>query len=153
MRAVVSSCFLINSRYDGKRQQSSQINRILDLLKRENVEIIPLCPEQLGGLATPRIAAERKGGQVITKDGRDVSINFKKGAQLTLELYEQLNADFAILKEASPSCGVHQIYDGSHSQVKVKGQGVTCELLVENAIAVYSENDFEKLEKYLKGGK
>lgn len=141
MSVLVSSCFILPTRYDGRAQSKQEIIDIIELLKANSVNIIPVCPEQLGGLTTPRTPAEIRGHRVIDKQGRDVTLEFLKGAKHTLELVESLEVDFAILKEGSPSCGSKTIYDGTHSGKKIQGRGITTELLEQNGISVYSEND------------
>ena len=79
----------------------------------EDHYLVPVCPEQLGGLPTPRTPAERQGDQVITKDGRDVTAAYLRGAQEALKLARLFGCDTAILKARSPSCGAHGIYDGT----------------------------------------
>lgn len=132
---------MLPTRYDGKAQNKQEIIDIIELLKANDINIIPVCPEQLGGLSTPRTPAEIIGSKVIDKEGKDVTCAFKKGAQLTLELVLMLDVDFAILKQGSPSCGSKLIYDGSHSGTKIQGRGITTELLESNGISVYSEDD------------
>ena len=134
---LCSACLLgINCRYDGKSKPN---NKIIDLLKKE--VLIPICPEQLGGLSTPREPAELRYGKVFTESGEDISENFKKGAEETLRLAKMLNIKEAILKQRSPSCGCGQVYDGTFSGKVVKGDGVTTALLKENKIRVISEDN------------
>lgn len=108
--------------------------------------IIPICPEQLGGLTTPRLPAEIKDGngekvldglaRVINKEGLDVTDNFLKGAYESLKIAEVLGAKKAILKERSPSCGVKQIYDGNFKGNLIKASGITAALLKSRGIEV-----------------
>lgn len=119
--------------------------------------IIPVCPEQLGGLTTPRLPAEIKdgGGQdvldglarVVDKEGTDVTDQFIKGAYETLKLARLLGARKAILKEKSPSCGPGKIYDGNFKGNLIDGSGVTAALLRSNGIEVSSEEDFLKKDR------
>lgn len=137
MNILVSACLLgVNCRYDGKGQL---IEPLLPLLKEH--ALIPICPEQLGGLPTPRIAAERIQDKVITKSGQDVTAAFTKGAEEALKLAKLYNCDLAILKERSPSCGAKQIYDGSFTGKLVEGMGVTATLLTQNGIHVIGESE------------
>lgn len=147
MNVLISSCFMLPTRYDGAAQNKPEMVAIIDLLKCNQVNIIPVCPEQLGGLPTPRTPAEISGDQVVTKDGILVTEQFERGAKLTLEMVLALGIDFAILKQGSPSCGSQQIYDGTHSGVKIPGQGITASLLIANGIKVYSENDIELIKE------
>lgn len=112
---------------------------------------VPFCPEQLGGLPTPRYASEIQQGsgedvlegraRVINQTGRDVTENFIRGAEESLKLARILGTKFAILKSKSPSCGYGEIYDGSFRGVLVKGNGVTAALFMKNGIKVITEKD------------
>ncbi|MBU0661141.1 DUF523 domain-containing protein [Patescibacteria group bacterium] len=134
---LVSACLLgIKCRYDGKSKPDS---KVLELAKIET--LIPVCPEQLGGLATPRVSAEQMNGKVIAKDGTDMTEGFKRGAEEVLKLAKIYNCKTAILKQRSPSCGSGQIYDGTFSGTVIEGDGVTTKLLKENGIEVVSEEE------------
>lgn len=148
-RKLVSACLAgVHCRFDQKHQKDE---KVLELVK--NGEAIPVCPEQLGGLSTPRTPAEIVGGdgedvldgkaKVITKEGKDVTEAFIKGARETLRLAQMIGAKKVILKERSPSCGSCMIYDGSFSGRKKRGMGVTAALLKRNGIEVRSEEDWE----------
>ncbi len=100
-----------------------------------------MCPEQLGGLCTPRPPAERTGSRVLTKDGEDLTAAFSRGAEETLRLAALFGCRLAILKSNSPSCGCGQIYDGSYSGRLVPGDGVTAARLTQNGVAVLTEAD------------
>ncbi len=132
---IVSACLVgINCRYDGNNNLNKKVmERFLE------GELIPLCPEQLGGLSTPRTPAEIKDNKVFDKNGNDVTENFIKGAKETLRIAKLLGCKEAILKENSPSCGVHNVYDGTFTSKKIKGMGFTAKLLKENGINVKSE--------------
>jgi uncharacterized protein YbbK (DUF523 family) len=117
----------------------------------QNGRAVFLCPEQTGGMSTPRIPAEIEKGKtakdvirgkakVIGKDGSDLTIPFIKGAEETLSFCKRMNIRIAIMKENSPSCGSRYIYDGSFSGKKISGKGITAELLEQNGIKVYSED-------------
>jgi len=132
---ICSACLLgIKCRYDGKNKLNK---KLVELAKKEI--LIPICPEQLGGLPTPREPAEQKGKKVITKSGKDVTKNFKKGARQVLRIAKLFGIKKAILKQRSPSCGCGQIYDGTFSGRIIKGDGVTATLLKRNGIKVISE--------------
>ena len=134
---IVSSCLLgIPCRFDG---QCKLNEKVMKLVRKEI--LFPVCPEQLGGLPTPREPAEQRGGQVFTISGRDVTENFKKGAEQVLQLAKLLGIAEAILKQKSPSCGCGKIYDGTFSGTVIKGDGVTTVLLKQNGIKVISEED------------
>ncbi len=149
MNVLISSCFLIPTRYDGGTQNKPHIREMIDVLKDNNINLIPACPEQLGGLPTPRVPAEIVGSKVFDANGCDVTENFELGAQNTVSLARELDIDFAILKEGSPSCGSNQIYDGTHSQVKILGKGLTVQMLEKNSIRVFSEHDIESIKGYI----
>lgn len=134
---ICSACLLgIKCRYDGKETKDK---KVIDL-SREEI-LLPVCPEQLGGLSTPREPAERRGKKVLTKSGKDVSENFEKGAEQVLKIAKRYGVKEAILKQRSPSCGCGQIYDGTFSGKIIDGDGVTAYLLKKNGIKVITEQD------------
>jgi len=138
---LCSACLLgIKCRYDGKSKPNK---RVIELSRKE--VLIPVCPEQLGGLPTPREQAEQRGNKVITKSGKDVTQNFRKGAKEVLKLAKLFGIKKVILKQRSPSCGCGQIYDGTFSGRIIKGDGVTTTLLKKNKIKVISEEDLTKI--------
>lgn len=133
-KILVSACLLgVNCRYDGGNNHSDKIDEFL-----KDYEIIPICPEIMGGLPTPRIASERLKGKVITKDGRDVTKQYIKGAEECLFLAKKYNVKKALLKLRSPSCGNEKIYDGTFTHTVIDGDGVTAELLKDNGIEIIS---------------
>ena len=135
-KLLVSACLLgTPCRYDG---QSKTDARVLALAER--YELIPVCPEQLGGLPTPRVPSERRGGSVVTADGRDVTAHYRRGAEEALAICRAQGCCAAVLKEKSPSCGCGRIYDGSFSRRLTDGDGVTAELLKKNGVRVYGES-------------
>lgn len=141
MRILVSACLLgVCCRYDGKSKPSQAV---LDLAKQH--ELIPVCPEQLGGLSTPRPPAEIQKGFVRKVDGGDVTEQYKKGALEAVRLYELLDCDLAILKARSPSCGLGEIYDGTFSGKLAAGNGVTAGLFLEKNIPVFTEETAEQI--------
>jgi len=134
---LCSACLLgVKCRYDGKSKPN---DKVLDLIGKEN--LIPMCPEQLGGLATPREPAQRRGDKVITETGKDVTSYFQDGAEQVLKLDKIFGVKKAILKQRSPSCGCGQIYDGTFSKTIIEGNGVTATLLKSNGIIVITEED------------
>lgn len=141
MTILVSACLLgCPCRYDGKSKPN---DAVLALMERHT--LIPVCPEQMGGLATPRMPAERRGGGVVTESGEDVTVQYRRGAEDALRLAKLYGCGWAILKERSPSCGRGQIYDGSFSRTLTDGDGVTAALLKENGITVLGENEVDTL--------
>lgn len=144
---LVSSCLMgLDTRYDGKANTS-------ELLVRYSGEgkFIPICPEQFGGLSTPREPSEIVQGsgldvlqgdcRVINKNNMDVTLNFVAGAQQVLRIIRMIPVSAAILKERSPSCGVYEIYDGTFLHSIRKGQGVTSSLLRKQGIPLYNEKE------------
>ena len=142
-RILVSACLLgVCCRYDGRGNPSAQV---LDLLKRDDLELIPVCPEQLGGLPTPRLPSERVEDRIINRAGEDVTDQFQRGAAEALRLARAYGCDVAVLKERSPSCGCGRIYDGSFTGTLTEGNGVTTELLLSAGIQVVGERRIEQL--------
>ena len=134
---LVSACLLgVPCRYDGTGKSDE---RIVTLAKSRC--LIPVCPEQLGGLSTPRPPAERCGTRVLTRDDRDVTAPFLRGAEETLRLARLFSCQIAILKANSPSCGSGQIYDGRFCGRLVPGDGMTAALLKQDGLTVLSEKD------------
>ncbi len=136
MRVLVSACLLgAACRYDG---QSKEYPLVAELCRRH--EVVPVCPEQLGGLPTPRTPAERQGERVVTKLGADVTVQYLRGAEEAVRLAQKLGCTAAVLKERSPSCGSGQIYDGSFTGTLMEGFGVAAEVLQNAGIRVYGES-------------
>lgn len=136
-KIIVSACLLGNKvRYDGKDSFKEEIAML-----SEKYELIPVCPEVLGGLMIPRDPAEINGSLVLTNKGKDVTINFREGAQTVLDLCKENHISKAIMKSKSPSCGKGKIYDGSFSHHLIDGNGIAVELLLKNNIKVYNENE------------
>ncbi len=138
---LVSGCLLgIDCRYKG---DNCKDERILELSKRHT--LIFVCPEQMGGLPTPREPSEQLDGRVVCKSGRDVTREFEAGAEAALKIARLNGVKLAILKERSPSCGSGTIYDGSFGGVRVPGDGVFARLLKQNGIRVLSEEELDEL--------
>ena len=131
-KILVSACLLgTNCKYSGGNNYSEEVIEFLS-----NYEIIPVCPEQLGGLPTPRPASEIIGDKVINNEGNDVTQEYTKGAEETLKTAKLLGVKKALLKAKSPSCGNGKIYDGTFSGTLIDGDGITTKLLKENNIEV-----------------
>lgn len=145
---LVSACLLgTPCRYDGTGKKLPQLHQ-LEVL---GVSLIPVCPEVLGGLPTPRPPAEcQPDGTVCNREGMDVTAAFQLGAQRTLSLAKEHHCTIALLKERSPSCGGTQIYDGTFSGTLVDGTGITANLLHSHRISVYGESEFPSLLSSLK---
>ena len=136
MKVLVSACLLgVACRYDGQSKAYSQID---ELCRRH--QVVPVCPEQLGGLPTPRVPAERRGQQVVTKEGADVTAQYLRGATQAVDLARKLGCTVAILKERSPSCGGGEIYDGSFTGTLTTGFGTAAEALRAAGIRVMGES-------------
>ena len=133
---LVSACLAgYNCRYNGSNHEDE---RIVQLVKEGRA--LALCPEQLGGLTTPRSPAEiTRDGRVLTENGEDVTEQFVLGAEETLRLCQLYDCKVAILKSLSPSCGSGEIYDGTFKKVIIEGDGLTTKLLKENGIMVLTE--------------
>ena len=134
---VVSACLAgVKCNY---KQQSNPYQQIVEMVS--NGLALPVCPEQLGGLPTPRIPAEIISNKVINKNGEDVTGQFRFGAQEALRISLLAKCDGAILKSNSPSCGVGYVYDGSFEGKLIQGNGVFAQLLLDKGIKVISEKD------------
>ena len=143
MRLLVSACLLgLPCRYDGASKGHPLLPALL-----EQYTVVPVCPEQLGGLPTPRPPAERRGERVVTQCGKDVTEQYRRGAQAALTLCRMFHCEAAVLKERSPSCGYGEIYDGSFSRHLIPDDGVTAALLREAGIPVFGESQMEELLK------
>lgn len=103
---------------------------------------VPVCPELLGGLPTPRAASEIRDGRVISCLGHDLTAQFRLGAREALEIARKAGVCLAVFKDKSPSCGSRLIYDGTFSGRLVYGSGVAARLLMEHGIQVVAEFDF-----------
>lgn len=144
---ILSACLCgIECKYDG----NSNMHPVFQELLRCG-RAIPVCPEQLGGLPTPRVPAEISGtgeqvlggrARVINRLGDEVSTSFIKGAQQTLNIAKTVNPSLIILKSRSPSCGVGAIYDGSFSSRLKEGDGVTAALLKRHGYAVIDDETY-----------
>ncbi len=141
MNILVSACLLgVECRYNGKGVLDPAVKALMD-----RHCLIPVCPEIMGGLATPRTPAERACGRVITRDGEDVTPAYEKGAEEVLKLAMLYGCRAAVLKERSPSCGNGQIYDGTFTGKLTEGEGVCAGLLKSHGIKVYGESQIERL--------
>ena len=129
-------------RYDGGGKYCTGVVRLA-----ERYEFVPVCPEVLGGMPTPRPPSEILGDRVMAIGGKDVTVQFRLGAERSLALARKAGAVKALLKSGSPSCGRGLVHDGLFSGKLVPGNGVTAALLEANGIAVYTELDFAPLER------
>jgi len=135
---LVSACLLgVNCRYDGG--SNGPRPELMALMQKHT--LIPVCPEILGGLPTPRQPAERRGEMVATRDYRNVTENYERGADEVLQLARLYRCEYAILKEKSPACGHGMIYDGTFTKTLIKGHGVAAALLEAYGITVLGESE------------
>jgi uncharacterized protein YbbK (DUF523 family) len=139
-KIIISACLAgVNCKYNGQNNYNQKIMNII-----KNNDVILICPEQLGGLSTPRNPSEIRGNRVINNCNEDVTDNYNRGAEEVLRLCKELNIKKAILKSRSPSCGKGIIYDGTFSHKKIQGNGITAALLIKNDIEVLTEEDIER---------
>ena len=134
----------IPCRYDGRDNKIESLN-----LLQQQFDFVPICPEQLGGLSTPRCPCEIQGNKVMSKEGKDYTREFQEGAEKSLKLAKQWNIKTALLKAKSPSCGFGQIYDGSFSKKLITGNGLTAALLEKEGIRIFCETELDKFLKKL----
>lgn len=140
-KILISACLVGDkTRYDGKSNYHPLIKQLL-----EKYELVPFCPEVEGGLSIPRNPSEIIKDKVINSKGKDVTHNFVDGAKKALMICQYLGIKIAVLKDGSPSCGVHEVYDGTFTNHKIKGMGITASLLSKNGIKVISEDEIEAL--------
>ena len=135
---LVSGCLVgINCKYSGGNNYDE---RIFNLVKEGKA--IPVCPEQLGGLPTPRFASEINDEKVINKNNEDVTVQYKRGAEETLNFAKKLGIKQVILQPRSPSCGKGKIYSGKFDGTLINGNGITAELLMKNGIEVLMPDEY-----------
>ena len=137
MKVLVSACLLgVSCRYDGQ----SKSYPLMDELCRRH-QVVPVCPEIMGGLPTPRTPAERQGERVVTKNGVDVTAQYRRGAEEVLRLAQTLSCTAAVLKERSPACGSGAIYDGSFTGTLTDGFGAAAQLLAAHGIQLADKDE------------
>ena len=137
MKIMVSACLTgENCKYNGGNNRNEKVLRLM----AEN-ETVCVCPEQLGGLPTPRVPSEICGGVVTARDGRIVDAAFRAGAERCLAIARERKPDLIVLQSRSPSCGVKQRYDGTFSGTLTEGPGVAAKLLMENGFHVVDVED------------
>ena len=137
MKIMVSACLAgINCKYNGGNNVNS---KVMELSKHNDV--IPVCPEVMGGLPTPRVPSEIRDRIVINRDGIIVDNEYRLGAEKTLEIAKRENPDLIIFQSRSPSCGVNQRYDGTFTGQLINASGITTQLLLENGYHVIDVED------------
>ena len=151
-KVLISACLLgKNCRYDGGHSHLQELDAL-------DVDWVPVCPEEEGGLETPRSPAEMQGsvesilnetGSVVTNAGYDVTEKFIQGAEESLKTGLASGAECAILKSHSPSCGVGRVYDGSFENTLIDGDGMFAHLCRKSGINCISSDDLQKIKKTL----
>ena len=137
MKIMVSACLAgENCKYNGGNHRNEQVMKLF-----AGNEVITICPEQMGGLPTPRIPAESCSGEVVNRSGISVDREYRLGAEKALEIAKREQPDLIILQSRSPSCGVKQRYDGSFTGKLINEPGVTAELLIRNDFHVVDVED------------
>lgn len=150
---IISACLCgVNCKYSGRNNYNEKAMGLF-----QQGKAVMVCPEQMGGLSTPRPPSEIIGGtgadvldgkcKVMTVNCKDdVTDKFIKGAEEAMRLAKECGASLAILKSRSPSCGHGTIYDGSFTGTKINGNGVAAELLERNGIRVITEEELNELD-------
>ena len=140
---MVSACLVgENCKYNGGNNRNEKVLQLM----AEN-EVITICPEQMGGLPTPRVPSEIKEGVVTARDGRIVDREFRAGAVKCLEIARREKPDLIVLQSRSPSCGVKQRYDGTFAGRLVDAPGVTAQLLMENGFRCLDVEDLAEMHE------
>ena len=144
MKILVSACLLGEPcRYDGASRPCANIIKL-----KETHTLIPVCPEVMGGLPTPRPASEiQADGSLQNVEGTDVTAEYRRGAEAVLAIAREQGTEVAILKEKSPACGKGRVYDGTFTRTLRDGNGVCAELLLQNGIRVLGETETDKIER------
>lgn len=142
MQKILISACLVGEKcnYKGEGKYTPDVEKL-----KEKYELVLFCPEVEGGLKVPRTPSEIRKDFVVMKDGRDVTKQFNDGAHKALMLCKYLGITKAVLKENSPSCGTHKVYNGYFLDQLIPGMGITAALLKKNGIEVFSENEIDKL--------
>lgn len=137
MTILVSACLLgENCKYNGGNNWNERVVKLC-----EGHRVIAVCPEQLGGLSTPRKPVEIRGEQVLTADGDDCTQAFRNGVKQVLERIDGEQIDMAILQSRSPSCGVKEVYDGTFTRTRVPGMGMLARALAERGVTLVDAAD------------
>ncbi|MGN1350180.1 MAG: DUF523 domain-containing protein [Anaerovoracaceae bacterium] len=144
MKIMVSACLLgENCKYNGGNNRSEAVLRYV-----EGHQVIPVCPEVLGGLPVPRIPCEIVDGVVTDRSGISRDAEFRKGAAIALALAEEEQIHEAVLQSRSPSCGVKTVYDGTFTGTLKEGQGIFARQLLERGFRVTDSDDLKEMEEY-----
>lgn len=139
MKILVSACLVgENVKYSGGNNLSE---KLMEYIRKNDAEVITVCPELLGGLPVPRAPGEIVDGVVRNADGTSVDYEYRSGAAKALEIAKTEKPDLVVLQSRSPSCGVKQIYDGTFSGKKIPGHGVFAELMIKEGFKVIDIED------------
>lgn len=139
MVIAVSACLLgENCKYNGGNNYSEKVWAFC-----EGHEVIPICPEVIGGLPTPRVPAEIVNGVVTNKEGKIVDKEFRSGAEAAFNKIMDAGVEVCILQSRSPSCGVKEVYDGSFTGKKIPGMGVFAQKVSETSIKMIDVEDLD----------
>ncbi|MBE5952037.1 MAG: DUF523 domain-containing protein [Lachnospiraceae bacterium] len=140
-KIAVSACLLgQNCKYNGGNNRNEAVLKFL-----EGKEVVPVCPEVLGGLPVPRIPAEIRDGVAWNKNGENVDEMFKRGVELTMKALAEEDIELAVLQSRSPTCGVKQVYDGTFTGTLIPGQGLLVKALTEKGYKVIDAEDIPNL--------
>lgn len=140
---LISACLLgVDCKYNGSNNKLDE--ETINLLK-EKYNLIPVCPEIMGGMPTPRNPVEITDGKVFDNDGVEFTKEFEKGSEEVLKLAKLYDTTIAILKENSPSCGSNYIYDGTFNHQKIKGKGIAAHKLSKENIKLFTEENVKIL--------
>lgn len=141
MNILVSACLLgLDCRYCGSGCVSEQVLKLI-----EKHSLIPVCPEQMGGLPTPRAPVELVNREVVDSTGMNFTSQFEKGADEVVKLAKLLHCSCAVLKSRSPSCGCGAVYDGTFSGELIGGNGITAEKLLKAGVSVFSDENCDNI--------
>ena len=139
MKILVSACLLgRNCKYNGGNNLSPQVAAFL-----EGKEIVPVCPEVMAGLGIPRTPIEIVEGELKNRFGKSVDAPLREAVEQVMKLVRSQEITVAVLKARSPTCGVHQVYDGTFSGKLVEGSGVLAQALLEAGCRVLDEEDIK----------
>ena len=142
---LCSACLLgENCKYNGGNNFNEILAEFLRLYEGQ-LEVVPVCPEVLGGLPVPRVPAEIVNGRVMTKDGVSVDAEFRAGAERAIQIAEEKQVNLAIWQSRSPSCGSKEIYDGTFSRTLIPGKGIFAELLADAGIVCIDVDDIKSI--------
>lgn len=140
-KLLISACLCgKDTKYNGKNNLIKEIDAL-----KEAFDLVLICPEVMGGLSIPRDPSEIRGSSVYSAKGKDVTEAYQTGAQMALAIARKNKVQYALLKERSPSCGKNEIYDGTFTGVRIRGEGITTRLLIQSGIDVYNELEINQL--------